>query len=191
MYVFKHYDNDRDGYISQAEFRQISGNFPFIDPFGAIDLDRCLSLLFRDGQISREELRTYFVKANNDSVDFRLGFKHNFHETTFLTPTTCGHCGRLLWGLIRQGWKCKDCGLAVHCDCKANAVAECRRRSSSIVEWISPRSDGSRNRPFSMSKFVTSNLFRFGFFLDQRITEKLHIIMDRMISFCSIEGVRK
>ncbi|VDM82893.1 unnamed protein product, partial [Strongylus vulgaris] len=93
--VFKHYDNDRDGYISQAEFRQISGNFPFIDPFGAIDLDR-------DGQISREELRTYFVKANNDSVDFRLGFKHNFHETTFLTPTTCGHCGRLLWGLIRQ-----------------------------------------------------------------------------------------
>ncbi|CAJ0590547.1 unnamed protein product [Cylicocyclus nassatus] len=142
--VFKHYDHDRDGYISQAEFRQISGNFPFIDPFGAIDLDR-------DGQISREELRTYFVKANNDSVDFRLGFKHNFHETTFLTPTTCGHCGRLLWGLIRQGWKCKDCGLAVHCDCKANAVAECRRRSSSIVEWITPRSDGSKNR-FSMSK---------------------------------------
>ncbi|VDL86387.1 unnamed protein product [Nippostrongylus brasiliensis] len=38
--VFKHYDHDRDGYISQAEFRQISGNFPFIDPFGAIDLDR-------------------------------------------------------------------------------------------------------------------------------------------------------
>ncbi|KAK5968937.1 hypothetical protein GCK32_012884 [Trichostrongylus colubriformis] len=38
--VFKHYDHDRDGYISQAEFRQISGNFPFIDPFGTIDLDR-------------------------------------------------------------------------------------------------------------------------------------------------------
>ncbi|KJH47063.1 RasGEF domain protein [Dictyocaulus viviparus] len=38
--VFKHYDSDRDGYISQDEFRQISGNFPFIDPFGTIDLDR-------------------------------------------------------------------------------------------------------------------------------------------------------
>ncbi|VDP08466.1 unnamed protein product [Heligmosomoides polygyrus] len=130
--VFKHYDHDRDGYISQAEFRQISGNFPFIDPFGTIDLDR-------DGQISREELKTYFVKANNDSVDFRLGFKHNFHETTFLTPTSCSHCGRLLWGLIRQGWKCKDCGLSVHCSCKANAVAECRRKSTSLVDWISPR----------------------------------------------------
>lgn len=42
--VFKHYDHDRDGYISQAEFRQISGNFPFIDPFGAIDLDRLVHL---------------------------------------------------------------------------------------------------------------------------------------------------
>ncbi|VDL81496.1 unnamed protein product [Nippostrongylus brasiliensis] len=149
--VFKHYDHDRDGYISQAEFRQISGNFPFIDPFGAIDLDR-------DGQISREELKTYFVKANNDSVDFRLGFKHNFHETTFLTPTSCGHCGRLLWGLIRQGWKCKDCGLAVHCACKANAVAECRRKSTTLADWISPRSDGARSKLFSTHKLVAGHV---------------------------------
>ncbi|XGW01911.1 hypothetical protein V3C99_014192 [Haemonchus contortus] len=143
--VFKHYDHDRDGYISQAEFRQISGNFPFIDPFGTIDLDR-------DGQISHEELKAYFVKANNTSVDFRLGFKHNFHETTFLAPTSCGHCGRLLWGLIRQGWKCKDCGLAVHSDCKANAVAECRRKSNALVDWIAPRSEGSRPKIFSTHK---------------------------------------
>ncbi|CAJ0582477.1 unnamed protein product, partial [Mesorhabditis spiculigera] len=37
--VFKHYDHDKDGYISQAEFRQIAGNFPFIEPFGEIDMD--------------------------------------------------------------------------------------------------------------------------------------------------------
>uniref|UniRef100_A0A1I7XNA5 Phorbol-ester/DAG-type domain-containing protein n=1 Tax=Heterorhabditis bacteriophora TaxID=37862 RepID=A0A1I7XNA5_HETBA len=145
--VFKHYDHDRDGYISQAEFRQISGNFPFIDPFGTIDLDR-------DGQISKEELKAYFVKANKDSIDFRKGFKHNFHETTFLTPTTCIHCGKVLWGLIRQGWKCKDCGLSVHSCCKENAVAECRRKSSGggIVDWLSsPRggTNGSmRNKLF-------------------------------------------
>ncbi|CAI4223592.1 unnamed protein product [Auanema sp. JU1783] len=138
--VFKHYDHDRDGYISQAEFRQISGNFPFIEPFGTIDLDR-------DGQISKEELKAYFIKANKDSMAFRSGFKHDFYETTFLTPTTCGHCGKLLWGLIRQGWKCKDCGLSVHGYCKANAVAECRRRSSSssggLSDWLSPRHSSS------------------------------------------------
>ncbi|KJH47064.1 phorbol esters/diacylglycerol binding domain protein, partial [Dictyocaulus viviparus] len=100
-----------------------------------------------DGQISKEELKTYFVKANNDSVNFRLGFKHNFRETTFLTPTSCSHCGRLLWGLIRQGWKCKDCGLAVHSDCKANMVAECRRKSS-LVDWVAPKADVARSKLF-------------------------------------------
>lgn len=38
--VFKHYDHDKDGYISQTEFHQIAGNFPFIAPFGMIDVDR-------------------------------------------------------------------------------------------------------------------------------------------------------
>jgi Ca2+-binding EF-hand superfamily protein len=38
--VFKHYDHDRDDYISQAEFNMIAGNFPFIEPFSIIDEDR-------------------------------------------------------------------------------------------------------------------------------------------------------
>ena len=38
--VFKHYDHDRDAYISKEEFEQIAGNFPFIDSFVTIDVDR-------------------------------------------------------------------------------------------------------------------------------------------------------
>lgn len=38
--VFKHYDHNKDGFISQSEFQQIAGNFPFIAPFGTIDTDR-------------------------------------------------------------------------------------------------------------------------------------------------------
>lgn len=43
--VFKHYDHDRDGYISKAEFELIAGNFPFIDPFVTIDADRSVVTL--------------------------------------------------------------------------------------------------------------------------------------------------
>uniref|UniRef100_A0A0M3HXV6 Ras guanyl-releasing protein 3 n=1 Tax=Ascaris lumbricoides TaxID=6252 RepID=A0A0M3HXV6_ASCLU len=129
--VFKHYDHDKDGCISRLEFQQIAGNFPFIDPFGAIDTDR-------DGQISKSEMKAYFIEVNKRSMEFRRGFKHNFHETTFLAPTSCAHCGKLLWGLIRQGFKCKDCGLAVHGCCKDSAVVECRRRSSGTLTWWSP-----------------------------------------------------
>ncbi|CAD6199535.1 unnamed protein product [Caenorhabditis auriculariae] len=147
--VFKHYDHDRDGYISQAEFRQIAGNFPFIDAFVDIDSDH-------DGQISKEELKAYFMHANKDSLALRRGFKHNFHETTFLAPTTCSHCSKLLWGILRQGFKCKDCGLAVHNSCKANAVAECRRKSSGgltrAAEWLASPRGSVRNKLFSTCK---------------------------------------
>ncbi|CAI5452516.1 unnamed protein product [Caenorhabditis angaria] len=152
--VFKHYDHDRDGFISQDEFLQISGNFPFIESFINIDVDR-------DGQISKEELKTYFMAANKDSKDLRRGFKHNFHETTFITPTTCSHCNKVLWGFIRQGFKCKDCGLAVHECCKLNAVAECRRKSSSNLTkaaiWLSSPRGSVRHKLFATCKRSSRN----------------------------------
>nr|CAD7400080.1 unnamed protein product [Timema cristinae] len=36
-----------------------------------------------------------------------------------------------LWGLIRQGYKCRDCGISAHKHCKALVVMECRLRTTS------------------------------------------------------------
>ncbi|CAD5225291.1 unnamed protein product [Bursaphelenchus okinawaensis] len=137
--VFKHYDNDKDAYISEDEFAQIAGNFPFIDSFAKIDEDK-------DGRISKSELKTYFLylnkqSLNKQSLEFRRGFQHNFHETTFLTPTFCIHCNKVLWGLIRQGYKCKDCGITAHHACKDVLVSECRRRRH--TSWLTPRNSQS------------------------------------------------
>lgn len=38
--VFKHYDNDRDGYISREEFDSVNTNFPFIASFCVLDADQ-------------------------------------------------------------------------------------------------------------------------------------------------------
>ncbi|EFO25072.1 RasGEF domain-containing protein [Loa loa] len=121
--VFKNYDYNKDGSISQSEFQQISTNFPFIAPFGAIDTDK-------DGVISKSEMNAYFIKICKQSIDFRREFQHNFHEATFLTPAICAHCDKLLWGIIRQGFKCHDCGLTVHRICRGSVVVECRRTNS-------------------------------------------------------------
>uniref|UniRef100_A0A8R1TXR5 Ras guanyl-releasing protein 3 n=1 Tax=Onchocerca volvulus TaxID=6282 RepID=A0A8R1TXR5_ONCVO len=118
--VFKNYDHNKDGSISQSEFQQISTNFPFIASFETIDTDK-------DGFISKSEMNAYFIKICKQSIDFRREFQHNFHETTFLTPTICAHCDKLLWGIIRQGFKCHDCGLTVHRTCRGSVVVECRR----------------------------------------------------------------
>lgn len=40
--------------------------------------------------ISKEEMKTYFLKANYQAL--RTEFKHDFHETTYFKPTFCNHC---------------------------------------------------------------------------------------------------
>ncbi|XP_068085877.1 ras guanyl-releasing protein 3 isoform X2 [Anabrus simplex] len=135
--VFKNYDNDRDGYISQEEFEAVAGNFPFIASFCVLDADH-------DGMISQEEMKKYFIHANCHAL--KSGFKHEFHETTYFKPTFCSHCAGLLWGLIRQGYKCKDCGINAHKHCKDLVVMECRLRTGPPPGDSNTHSANSRRR---------------------------------------------
>lgn len=59
-----------------------------------------------------------------------------------------------LWGLIKQGWKCKDCGINAHRGCKDRIVIECRSKrtfnlprqtSSSVSETMRKRSTSTRS----------------------------------------------
>ncbi|XP_069750402.1 RAS guanyl-releasing protein 2-like [Narcine bancroftii] len=122
--VFRNFDVDHDGYISQKEFDIISSNFPYLDRFSVLDENK-------DGQISRDEMITYFKQANS-LLNCKMGFIHNFMETTYLKPTFCDHCRNFIWGLYKQGYKCKACGISCHKQCKTLLVMECRKRTKSI-----------------------------------------------------------
>ncbi len=78
--------------------------------------------------ISKIEMKAYFLKANYNAL--KSEFKHEFHETTYFKLTFCTHCDGLLWGLIKQGWKCKDCGISAHRLCKERVVIECRPKQT-------------------------------------------------------------
>ncbi|KAM9294144.1 RAS guanyl-releasing protein 1 [Gastrophryne carolinensis] len=120
--VFKNYDLDQDGYISQEEFEKIAASFPF--SFCVMDKDR-------DGQISRQEITAYFMRTSSVCSKLGLGFLHNFQETTYLRPTFCDNCAGFLWGVIKQGYRCKDCGMNCHKQCKELVVFECKKRTKS------------------------------------------------------------
>lgn len=114
--------------------------------------------------ISKEEMKNYFLKANYQAL--RSEFRHDFHEITYFKPTFCNYCNgfvrlclsfikfiimpplitiktKKLWGLIKQGWKCKDCGINAHRVCKDRIVAECRsKRNFSIPRQTSNSSNG-------------------------------------------------
>ncbi|XP_075194263.1 ras guanyl-releasing protein 3 isoform X2 [Anomaloglossus baeobatrachus] len=121
--VFRNYDHDHDGYISQEDFESIAANFPFLDSFCVLDKDQ-------DGLISKEEMMAYFLRAKSQfHCKMGPGFIHNFQEMTYLKPTFCEHCAGFLWGIIKQGYKCKDCGANCHKQCKDLLVLACRKLS--------------------------------------------------------------
>ncbi|MEE6475149.1 hypothetical protein FKM82_010641 [Ascaphus truei] len=121
--VFRNYDHDHDGYISQEDFENIAANFPFLDSFCVLDKDQ-------DGLISKDEMMAYFLRAKSQfHCKMGPGFVHNFQDMTYLKPTFCEHCAGFLWGIIKQGCKCKDCGANCHKQCKDLLVLACRKLS--------------------------------------------------------------
>lgn len=116
--VFAVYDTDHSGNISMEEFEAISSNFPFIECFSVLDQDN-------DGLISYEELLSYFLSANSI---LRERFTHNFVEHTFIGTAACEHCKGMLKGIVKQGVRCKDCGISCHKHCKDHVVVDCSKR---------------------------------------------------------------
>ncbi|XP_040188779.1 RAS guanyl-releasing protein 1 isoform X2 [Rana temporaria] len=146
--VFKNYDLDQDGYISQEEFEKIAASFPF--SFCVLDKDR-------DGQISRQEITAYFMRASSICSKLGLGFNHNFQETTYLRPTFCDNCAGFLWGVIKQGYRCKDCGMNCHKQCKELVVFECKKRTKSSTEDCSLSQDATASDISSASGKESTN----------------------------------
>ncbi|OXA42819.1 RAS guanyl-releasing protein 1 [Folsomia candida] len=138
--VFRNYDSNHDGFISKEEFQQICTNHPAIDAFFVLDENR-------DGKISKLELERYLRNKKN------AGSRHNFHEQTYFKPTFCIHCSGLLWGLIRQGYKCRNCGVNAHKYCKEYMLHECKM--GSLLYFPSPEPH-SKRRGFRIRKKSSS-----------------------------------
>uniref|UniRef100_A0A672GC30 RAS guanyl-releasing protein 1-like n=1 Tax=Salarias fasciatus TaxID=181472 RepID=A0A672GC30_SALFA len=81
--VFKNYDHDENGFISQEEFEKIAASFPF--SFCVMDKEK-------EGHVSRDEITAYFMRASVICSKLGLGFVHNFQETTYMKPTFCDNC---------------------------------------------------------------------------------------------------
>lgn len=50
---------------------------------------------------------------------------HDFQVNTYASPTFCDHCGSLLYGILKQGYKCQLCQMSVHRKCLSNVPNLC------------------------------------------------------------------
>ncbi|XP_069008163.1 RAS guanyl-releasing protein 1-like [Embiotoca jacksoni] len=147
--VFKNYDHDENGFISQEDFEKIAASFPF--SFCVMDKEK-------EGLVSREQITAYFMRASVICSKLGLGFVHNFQETTYMKPTFCDNCSGFLWGVIKQGYRCRDCGMNCHKLCKDQVAFECKKNAKVTSATDSPTpsstpgamgtSEGSEECPF-------------------------------------------
>ncbi|KAM6428121.1 RAS guanyl-releasing protein 4 isoform 1-T1 [Liasis olivaceus] len=117
--VFKNYDPEQRDYISQEDFENISMSFPF--SFYGLERER-------EGTWRREDLSEYFMRACTIFSKLGLAFLHDFQEVSFKKPTFCDHCGGFLWGVSKQGYRCRPCGMICHKHCKNQVEVECQSR---------------------------------------------------------------
>ncbi|XP_074926687.1 RAS guanyl-releasing protein 4 isoform X2 [Chelonoidis abingdonii] len=117
--VFKNYDHDQRGCISHEDFEKIVASFPF--SYYGLGKDR-------EGPYSRQEITDYFMRACAVFSKLGLGFLHDFQEATFKKPTFCHSCNGFLWGVSKQGYRCRDCGMSCHKQCKDLVDLECKKR---------------------------------------------------------------
>jgi hypothetical protein len=66
------------------------------------------------------------LRSRNSSIISReTKQQHSFQITTFGKPTYCDLCSNFIWGVVKQGYSCVDCGYNVHKKCLPLVVTEC------------------------------------------------------------------
>uniref|UniRef100_A0A3P8ZLS8 RAS guanyl-releasing protein 1 n=1 Tax=Esox lucius TaxID=8010 RepID=A0A3P8ZLS8_ESOLU len=138
--VFKNYDHDENGFISQGDFEKIAASFPF--SFCVMDKEK-------EGLISREEITAYFMRASVICSKLGLGFVHNFQETTYMKPTFCDNCSGFVSHTTLQYFYC---GMNCHRLCKDQVAFECKKNAKGVYPSEGPLTPGSTPSSISGSE---------------------------------------
>ncbi|XP_048878492.1 protein kinase C delta type-like [Brienomyrus brachyistius] len=77
---------------------------------------------------------------------FKIDMPHRFKTYNYMSPTFCDHCGSLLWGLVKQGLKCDECGMNVHHKCQSKVANLCGINQKLLAEALNQVSQKSTRR---------------------------------------------
>lgn len=82
---------------------------------------------------------------------FHIDMPHRFKVYNYKSPTFCDHCGSLLWGIVKQGLKCEECGMNVHHKCQSKVANLCGINQKLLAEALTQVSQKSSRKSESGS----------------------------------------
>ncbi|XP_023238235.1 putative protein kinase C delta type homolog isoform X4 [Centruroides sculpturatus] len=68
---------------------------------------------------------------------FKLDVPHRFRVHSYVSPTFCDHCGSLLYGIFRQGLRCRQCKSNCHKKCEKHMPNLCGVNEKLLSEALS------------------------------------------------------
>uniref|UniRef100_H2XXC7 Phorbol-ester/DAG-type domain-containing protein n=2 Tax=Ciona intestinalis TaxID=7719 RepID=H2XXC7_CIOIN len=81
-------------------------------------------------QQPKDELPTRTIQNRRGAIKKQKVHMVKGHELTarfFHQPTFCSVCKDFMWGLNKQGYQCKECGIAMHKKCVPCILTKCSR----------------------------------------------------------------
>uniref|UniRef100_A0A8C0PZJ7 protein kinase C n=1 Tax=Canis lupus familiaris TaxID=9615 RepID=A0A8C0PZJ7_CANLF len=91
---------------------------------------------------------------------FNIDMPHRFKVYNYMSPTFCDHCGSLLWGLVKQGLKCEDCGMNVHHKCQKKVANLCGINQKLLAEALNQVTQRSSRKSETESVGIYQNFER-------------------------------
>uniref|UniRef100_A0A8C1V0H5 Protein kinase C n=1 Tax=Cyprinus carpio TaxID=7962 RepID=A0A8C1V0H5_CYPCA len=98
-----------------------------------LEEDGVLTINRRRGAI--KQAKVHFIK------------NHEFTATFFKQPTFCSVCREFVWGLNKQGYKCRQCNAAIHKKCIDKIIGRCTGTATNSRDTVRKTLKSSTKRP--------------------------------------------
>ncbi|KAM9758779.1 protein kinase C delta type-like [Menidia menidia] len=92
----------------------------FLEESDAVALKQSVKTIVEDGTMTLNRRRGAFKQPKVHNIK-----AHEFCATFFGQPTFCSVCKEFLWGLNKQGYKCRQCNAAIHKKCIEKIIGRC------------------------------------------------------------------